>query len=85
MAAELANRIRRDIGVAPSVLVADYVADFERGIDAVLQEYLRTAGHLIVLPALKARFRRELAALPPSDVEMSPHEISAAAAAGRAR
>ncbi|WP_186067556.1 hypothetical protein [Burkholderia gladioli] len=85
LAAELANRIRRDIGVAPSALVADYVAYFERGIDAVLQEYLRTAGHLIVLPALEARLRRGLAALPPSDEERSPHDIAAAVAAGRAR
>ncbi|WP_126243020.1 hypothetical protein [Burkholderia gladioli] len=85
LAAKLANQIRRDIGVAPSALVADYMTYFERGIDAILQEYLLTAGHLVVLPALEARFRRVLAALPPSDVEMSPHEISAAAAAGRAR
>ncbi|WP_186063317.1 hypothetical protein [Burkholderia gladioli] len=85
LAAKLANQIRRDIGVAPSALVADYMTYFERGIDAILQEYLLTAGHLVVLPALEARFRRELAALPPSDEERSPHDIAAAVAAGRAQ
>ncbi|WP_336817467.1 hypothetical protein [Burkholderia gladioli] len=85
LAAKLANQIRRDIGVAPSALVADYMAYFERGIDAILQEYLLTAGHLVVLPALEARFRRELATLRPSDEERSPHEISDAAAAERAQ
>ncbi|WP_124076983.1 hypothetical protein [Burkholderia gladioli] len=85
LAAKLANQIRRDIGVAPSALVADYMTYFERGIDAILQEYLLTAGHLVVLPALEARFRRELAALPLSDEERLPHEVSAAVVAGRAR
>ncbi len=78
LAAKLANQIRRDIGVAPSALVADYMTYFERGIDAILQEYLRTAGHLVVLPALEARFRRELAAPPPPNVSPAPGPTGAA-------
>ncbi|WP_186198817.1 hypothetical protein [Burkholderia gladioli] len=85
LAAELANRIRDDAGVKPSALVAEYLGHFERTIEDVRQEYLRSAGHMVVLPALEARFRRELATLRPSDEERSPHEISAAAAAERAQ
>ncbi|KGC20359.1 hypothetical protein DM48_8000 [Burkholderia gladioli] len=85
LAAELANRIRRDICVAPSALAVDHMTYFDRGIDAARQEYLRTPEDVIMLPALEARFRRELAALPPSDEERLPHEVSAAVAAGRAR
>ncbi|WP_334037776.1 hypothetical protein [Burkholderia gladioli] len=85
LAVELANRIRDDVGVTPSALVAEYLGHFERTIEDVRQEYLRSAGHMVVLPALEARFRRELATLRPSDEERSPHEVSAAVAAGRAR
>ncbi|WP_257820104.1 hypothetical protein [Burkholderia glumae] len=85
MAAELANRIRRDIDVAPSALVADYVRHFELAIDFVRQAYLKADRHPLVDQALEARFRRELATQSPSNQERPPHEVSAAAAAGRAR
>ncbi|MGN3966991.1 hypothetical protein ACS0ZG_30035 [Burkholderia gladioli] len=85
MAAELANRIRRDIGVAPSALVADYVRHFEQAIDFVRQEYLQAEKDPLVDQALEARLRRELAAQSPSSVGLSRHESSTAAAAERAR
>ncbi|MBU9170871.1 MULTISPECIES: hypothetical protein [Burkholderia] len=85
MAAELANGIRRDIGVAPSALVADYVRHFELAIDFVRLEYMQAERDPLVDQALKSRFRHELTAQPPSSEGLSPHESSAAAAAERAR
>ncbi|WP_186183776.1 hypothetical protein [Burkholderia gladioli] len=85
LAAELANRIRRDIGVAPSALVADYVNHFELAISFVRKEFLHAEGDPLVDHALEARFRRELAAQSPSSIGLSRHESSTAAAAGRAR
>ncbi|WP_186027366.1 hypothetical protein [Burkholderia gladioli] len=59
-AGELANEIRRDIGVAPSVLATDYLMHFERAVEEVKQAYARTGGQFTVLPELEARFKRDL-------------------------
>lgn len=83
LAAELANRIRRDIGVAPSALVANYANHFERAIGFVQQEYLHAEGETLVDQALEARFRRELAARSQSSDDLSLHEIPAADATRR--
>ncbi|WP_186075128.1 hypothetical protein [Burkholderia gladioli] len=78
LAGELANQIRRDVGVTPSALVADHLGHFERAIHDVRQAYLRTSGNLNVLPALEARFQREPAAPPPPNVTPAPGPTGAA-------
>ncbi|AJY62343.1 hypothetical protein [Burkholderia glumae] len=85
LAAQLASRIRGDIGVAPSALVADYVRHFELAIDLVRQAYRQAETRPLVDPALEARFRRELAAQSPSGEAGPPHDVSSAVAARRAR